>query len=542
MSGDSRTEPPLALPAALAPPAIEARGLTVRIGGHALLHQASFLVRRGELILLCGPSGAGKTVLLKLLAGVVRDGVGRVALAGELRYEATDLIAERPPAGRVGVLFQNHALFDELTAEENVLFALRHRAGPPAASDRRSDRERARALLAELGVERAGALRHLSGGQLQRVALARTLALAPDLLLYDEPTTGLDPANARNVAEMIRAAHAAGGERPRTTVIVTHDLAAFRGIARDVLWLAPEEQALIRLPLDAALERSATLARSDRSIADEPPGPLLPRFLARTGEAVHAVAIALLRLLPTWPRARYGLRYLLHYLRIAASPGAFLYVGAAGLLLGFVATYFAFEKMPKKDFIEPLFVDDVLSALGFMMFRVLSPLLVTLLIAARTGAAFSADVGGKVYARQFDALRSFGVDPSRYLLTALSWSLLIAMPFLVWTMWWLTEVSCLGVFLFTHPDKNAFFWERAFTRGLLNEDFPLHWGWQWVIAKTEVCALGIAAAAWFLGTREKLAADDVSRSVTRTVIGASLWVLLVHFFFAFFEFRAKNTL
>jgi ABC-type transporter Mla maintaining outer membrane lipid asymmetry permease subunit MlaE len=171
-----------------------------------------------------------------------------------------------------------------------------------------------------------------------------------------------------------------------------------------------------------------------------------------------------------------------------------------------------------------------------MLFRVLAPLLVTLLVAARTGAAFAADVGGKVYARQFDALRSFGVDPSRYLLTALELALLLAMPFLVWVMWWLGEFASLGVFLFTHPDRNYFFWDRAFHRGLINEEFPLHWGWNWVLAKTECCAFGIAAIAWFVGAREKLSADDVSRSVTRTVIAASLWVLVVHFLFAFFEF------
>ena len=110
------------------------------------------------------------------------------------------------------------------------------------------------------------------------------------------------------------------------------------------------------------------------------------------------------------------------------------------------------------------------------------------------------------------------------------------MPFLVWVMWWVAELSALLVFLFTHPDRTAFFWERGFTRGLINEDFFLHWGWMWVVAKTEACAFGIAAIAWFIGAREKLSADDVSRAVTRTVIFASLHVLVVHFLFSFFEF------
>jgi ABC-type transporter Mla maintaining outer membrane lipid asymmetry ATPase subunit MlaF/ABC-type transporter Mla maintaining outer membrane lipid asymmetry permease subunit MlaE len=533
----SRAEPPV-----LPSPALEAEGLTVRIGGATLLDRADFHVRRGEIALLCGPSGSGKTVLLKLIAGVARpesDAAGQPGLvaSGKLRFERTDLLLERPPPGRVGVLFQNHALFDELTPEENVLFALRHRAllnGKSAATSEADMAASAQRLLSELGVGHVGRMRHLSGGQLQRVALARTLALDPDLILYDEPTTGLDPANAARVAEMIRAAHA---QRPRTTLIVTHDLEAFRVLAADVLWLDPKTATIARLGIDEARARAGTLAETDgRAIVEPPPPHWSLRFLARTTDAVQGGAIALRRLVPSWPRARYGLRYLLHYLRIAASPGAFVYVGTAGALLGFVATYFAFDKMPRRGFTEPLFVDDVLSALGFMMFRVLAPLLVTLLVAARTGAAFAADVGGKVYARQFDALRSFGVDPSRYLLTALLLALLAAMPFLVWVMWWLSELASLGVFLFTHPNRNYFFWERAFHRGLINEDFFLHWGWKWVLAKTECCAFGIAATSWFLGAREKLSSDDVSRSVTRTVITASLWVLVVHFLFSFFEF------
>src|SRR6185295_14228035 len=92
-------------------PALEAEGLTLRIGGGTLLDAADFFVRRGEIVLLCGPSGSGKTVLLKLIAGVARPGSGGLSARGRLRFEETDLLAQRPPPGRVGVLFQNHALF-----------------------------------------------------------------------------------------------------------------------------------------------------------------------------------------------------------------------------------------------------------------------------------------------------------------------------------------------------------------------------------------------------------------------------------------------
>jgi ABC-type uncharacterized transport system YnjBCD ATPase subunit len=107
-------------------PAIEARALTLRMGGATLLEAADFTVRRGEIALLCAPSGAGKTVLLKLLAGVMRPGTGAFTADGALRYETTDLLADAPPPGRVGILFQHHALFDELSPKENVLFARRH--------------------------------------------------------------------------------------------------------------------------------------------------------------------------------------------------------------------------------------------------------------------------------------------------------------------------------------------------------------------------------------------------------------------------------
>src|SRR5262252_8227418 len=124
MTPDVKDAPSLSV---LPSPAIEAEELSLSVGGASLLDAADFTVRRGEIALLCAPSGAGKTILLKLLAGVLRPGAGAFTAEGALRFESTDLLAEAPPAGRVGILFQHHALFDEMAARDNVLFALRHR-------------------------------------------------------------------------------------------------------------------------------------------------------------------------------------------------------------------------------------------------------------------------------------------------------------------------------------------------------------------------------------------------------------------------------
>ena len=175
----------------------------------------------GETVVLVGPSGSGKSTCLRALAGLARPRSGQIRLAGQTVFDAHHRIDLPPWKRRVGVVFQDYALFPHLTAERNVLFGLR---GVPDAQAR--TQEWLEALdLTDLALRKPS---QLSGGQQQRVALARAAATDSDLLLLDEPFGALDAATRRSVRGELRrflqrATGAHGGRPPRATVLVSHD-------------------------------------------------------------------------------------------------------------------------------------------------------------------------------------------------------------------------------------------------------------------------------------------------------------------------------
>ena len=210
------------------------RGLSLRQGGRDVLVGLDLTVRTGEIVALMAPSGAGKTTVLRIVAGLASFDRGEVAVGG------VALSPGRLPSGaalralrrQVGMVFQQHLLFDHLTALENVTLAPHHVLGTP----REVAEERALRLLSALGVAgRARALpRELSGGEAQRVAIARALAMDPPLLLMDEPTASLDPARRGELGASLSALRADG----RTLLVTTHDREFAQSIATRVAVLA----------------------------------------------------------------------------------------------------------------------------------------------------------------------------------------------------------------------------------------------------------------------------------------------------------------
>ncbi|MDH7600584.1 MAG: ABC transporter ATP-binding protein [Armatimonadota bacterium] len=210
---------------------ISAVDLSYSVGGKTILNGVNLTVERGESLAIMGMSGAGKSTLLKCIAGLLRPTSGTVIIDGvdlTLMSEA-DLNAVRI---RIGMVFQNAALFDSLTVYENVAFGLRRHRRLPEQEIARIVGER----LAMVGLPRVENLMpsELSGGMQKRVGLARALALDPEIVLYDEPTAGLDPITSSAIAELIVKTRDQLGV---TSVIVSHDLSTIRRVANRIAML-----------------------------------------------------------------------------------------------------------------------------------------------------------------------------------------------------------------------------------------------------------------------------------------------------------------
>jgi ABC-type polar amino acid transport system ATPase subunit len=211
---------------------IELRGLVKSHGEKKVLDGVSFAVGAGERAALIGPSGGGKTTLLRCALGLDTFEAGEVVVDGaclsaagpaRARREALRLIRRK-----VGMVFQQFHLFPHLSALDNVLCGLLHGLGRP----REEAEPEARRWLTRVGLaDKLGEKPdHLSGGQQQRVAIARTMALHPRALLLDEPTSALDARNAREVVSVIADLARSG----QTMLLVTHDLSFARRVADTV--------------------------------------------------------------------------------------------------------------------------------------------------------------------------------------------------------------------------------------------------------------------------------------------------------------------
>ncbi|MDQ8021178.1 MAG: ATP-binding cassette domain-containing protein [Moraxellaceae bacterium] len=212
---------------------VELEGIWTRLGQEWVHRDVNLAVARGELLALVGGSGAGKTTLLRHIIGLTRPARGTVRVFGE-PIHAGNRAAQQARRQRFGVLFQHGALFSALTVYDNVAFPLREFGGL------HEDEIRALVMsrLAQVELEPRHAQlvpAQLSGGMVKRVALARALALEPELLLLDEPTAGLDPERSAGFVKLIRSLHAQLG---LTVVFVTHDLETLSALASQVAVMA----------------------------------------------------------------------------------------------------------------------------------------------------------------------------------------------------------------------------------------------------------------------------------------------------------------
>jgi phospholipid/cholesterol/gamma-HCH transport system ATP-binding protein len=255
---------PAALPA-LDTPSIEVRNLTMRYGSLLIMQDLSFSVERGEVFVIMGGSGSGKSTLLKHLIGLKAPATGEIFFDG-VEFGGADDDARNAALRRMGVLYQNGALWSGLTLAENVALPLEEfTALEPGAIE-----EVVALKLALVGLRGFEGFypSAISGGMRKRAALARAIALDPDVLFFDEPSAGLDPISASRLDDLILELKASFGT---TIVVVTHDLDSIYRIADRAVFLD-------------ITKKTMTALGSPAELRDNPPSRQVHQFLTRSSE------------------------------------------------------------------------------------------------------------------------------------------------------------------------------------------------------------------------------------------------------------------
>jgi phospholipid/cholesterol/gamma-HCH transport system ATP-binding protein len=212
---------------------IEVKNINKSFGENHVLRDFSMEVRPGENLVILGKSGSGKSVLIKCIINLMTSDDGTISVFGqdisELDQDALDKIR-----ARIGFLFQSNALYDSMTVRDNLEFPLRRHWGKEQR--KKGAEEAVMEALEDVGLAHTVDMMpaELSGGMRKRIALARTLILRPEIILYDEPTTGLDPVTAREISDLILQVQK---KYNTSSVIISHDMNCIRMTSNRVIML-----------------------------------------------------------------------------------------------------------------------------------------------------------------------------------------------------------------------------------------------------------------------------------------------------------------
>ncbi|WP_372367969.1 ATP-binding cassette domain-containing protein [Candidatus Uabimicrobium sp. HlEnr_7] len=522
---------------------ITVKNLSIRTETRSILSQANFQINKGKITLLIGGSGGGKTVLLKILSGLLRKNHPSFYIEGEVLLNNKNILQWKnySQTDDVGIVFQDYGLLDDYSISQNIDFAFCHSRSKVPVKQRKAMFQH---LTEKLSVNPKLPIQHASGGQKRRIAIARTLAYNPDVIIYDEPTAGLDPKMAQNVAQLIQKTHCDFNKQ--SSIIVTHDYQEFLPIADHVLFLDPSKKRVyevskeqlqelinagyLQVPIEAPSQKNKLTQKLEHL------------FISTCNWSIQTplrLAQSVMRTLPLWRSYKWGTRFFLHYCKMLAFLSSIFYLAMAGAIIGSVSAYFSFKFLPYRHITRQLITEDVLTALGFGLYRVIIPIFASILIAARSGAAVASDIGNRVYLQETDSMRSMSCAPSSYLQTGSTLAFLVSVPILTLMTFAVARFFCLVVFSIMHPEYHPVLGDAIFHKLLRDGNGFFYLGTSWLIAKSLVCGWGLANICYYIGMRAKSSAKDISRDITFTVIWGTLFVMVTHAAFAFIEFSKK---
>ena len=530
-------------------PILRVRGLTLRLpDGRALFDQLDLEVAPGEIVVILGGSGAGKSTLARVLFDRER------LLADGFTVESAELACDAP----LGLVPQRGALFDHLDVAGNLELALRRSPSPP------SDLAAAvRQWLGEVDLPAELAdgapVTRLSGGQGQRLAVARTLAGGRSVLFLDEPSVGLDPYRVDGLARLVRQQC---DQRGAAAIVVTHDLALAVGVADRLLVLDAETGQLtpllgaeagawpgpfvragasrdLRAHWQAAAEKALTerlAAPTARAVGTGRAAPMVPRgrFARRLLRLLRPFQVAATAIIGT-PReiSRFPGDFL-HvfgraWIQAFARPAAFYAVVAT--LLGFTVLYVISHTAP-----VGVRAEVAIDMVGGSYIVALTPPVAGFLFVAASGSATNAWLGGMGLTRQIAALEALGVSRERYLWAPVYCAL--ALSFVLVALLFAAGLLAGGLIL-CKLQGVAGGWQLL-GRDLL-EPRPERLVYSvralWLVG---IYALGIAADVVAKGSADKDHADEVTKAMTSSVVASTLWVVALELVSAFALFAAQG--
>ena len=475
-------------------------------GEDVLLEHVDLELRQDGFFVFVGTSGGGKSSLLRVLAGLLESREPAPKMSGALVVFGHDLTTDGAdlPRGTVAAVLQDEGLLDELTPRQNVELAL-------SAAER--SRKLAPALLAQAGLpDPPDSCATRSGGMRKRVAVARALASTPRLLLCDEPTAGLDPTAAREIAGLLRDAH--DQDAQRTTIVITHDLDAFDGLTDGVLVLDRATRSLRLEPAEWRAE-GASSAGVDPHAGDEADGePAALHWFRRGLLQLAAIGETVWDSLRRLPPVELG-QVARTTARFALEPA--LFVALAGAVIGGLATFFALRNNP----IDGGFETALLTGTGKVATAVLVPLLSGFFFTARIAAGASARIGTMKRTNQVAALRMMGIRPADYLLTPLVWGMILAMP-VVTVGGVVAAAGAAAMAAHAVSGTTAANWAIAYFMTVDARDALV------VLAKSTISGYLVALACYHLGTAPKRSGADVGESVNDAIVVGMGLVLAVH--------------
>jgi ABC-type multidrug transport system ATPase subunit/ABC-type transporter Mla maintaining outer membrane lipid asymmetry permease subunit MlaE len=462
-------------------------------------------IPHGGFYLLVGESGSGKSTLLRFLTGLWEPREPAPKFSGRVEVLGQRVRGSYPTSlrRRVAAVLQDEGLLDEMSPRRNVELALRTANRSPKI---------ALGLLSQAGLDKPPAsVSMLSGGMRKRVAVARAMALDPELIVFDEPTAGLDPESAREIARLLRETHDRSKDS-RTTLVISHDLEAFEDLADRILELDGEHKSLFfsdteRVHADA--ERWVQKP-SDGSFDEDPALYGIRQVLFALAAQTNTFVEALYRLPPVYLGVvlRTTGRYLVE-------PAVFTVL--VSVTIGGLATFFSLQNNP----LESAFTSQLLTGVGKVLVAVLVPLMAGFFFTARMAAGAAARIGTMKRTHQVAALQLMGVRPSDYLLTPLVWAMCIAMP--VVTAAGIVAASLSSFFVYKLlTGASTYGWIASFFRTVDRADM------RFVLLKTVLSGFLIAAVTYHLAVGPKRSGRDVGNAVNSCIVLGMVIVLIVH--------------